>query len=516
MDNSVINPPATLKAKLKQKFKDSTLQDHKGHIFNKKREKKPRNLNSMSFIQSAKYKPIASGVLSLGNYAKFSATFTNEASEESINYQKLLWDLKTQSGIILSASEKFTSEKIMLRTRGKDGKIKRKEIGKKEKVCRVLECGVKPVPLKKNTHIDYVKGEKGERFFAGLQHCGSVWVCPVCSYKIQTEKTKELNNALLSFTHKGYAVFFGAMTLPHYKSEKLSDNLNLLVDGFNWVKSHRSVKSLISNTVTFDVINKETGEIKTVSKPDFWYIRALEITYGVNGWHPHIHPLFILRKEDAPVYLKAFNNTYLKYLRRNNKGTEHIEKRAFKYEEWDGSFEKLSEYVNKIKINEGINQDKANEIFEIKKEHSRRTLADEITRGQNKKSREGISPWDILKTINNKSKWNFPGSPRKLFIEYAEETKGKSMLQACQYFYEYAGIEEKQEAEILTDDKAEKVLFSIEKPLWKKLVKEKLIFSIRQAYEIGQINGYGVLSVEKILKDKGVKFTRDSIIFNDG
>ncbi len=527
MDNSIIVPPPGTKLQKKWKSKAKGLQKDVLLMQPIEKHYNPKEENPVKYLKKKREKgnkknankDLKTNTLEpLGNSVEFSATFADSVTNESIGFQKLLWDLKTQSGITLSSLEQFTTQNIIYKEHGTDGKVKHIKIGKKEKVCSVLECGVKPIPIKKNSHIDYVQGEKGKRYFANIQHCGLGWVCPVCNYKIQTEKTKQLNEALLQYTQKGYVVYFGAVTLPHYQSEALEDNLKTLLDGWNWVKSHRTVKKEIRSRIEkFPIVDFKTGEVlKTIkNKPDFWYVRSLEITYGKNGFHPHLHPIFILRKEDAENYLKAFKDKYLDWLKKNDKDNQHTEQRAFMYEEWDGSFEKLTEYVNKTKIKEGISDEKAELIYNIKKENSRKKLADELTRGQNKKSREGVTPWEMLLYIKEKTKFRFSRSPKELFREYAEATKGKSMLQTCQYFYQYIGLDELEEAEILKDDKTEKVLFSIEKPLWKKLAKENLIYSVKELYERGQLKGYGILAVEDFLKEKGIKFERNITIFND-
>lgn len=448
----------------------------------------------------------------LGNYVEFSATFPNNDKKNSTDFQKHLWDLKELSGIILSGLPEFTTKVVKTKFSSWE----------EERSCRVCECGVKPIPAKEKKFVNYVQGEKGKHYFAGLQHCGLSWVCPICGHKIQTERVEEINNALTEFSKRGYEIYFVTFTLPHYKSEKLKDNVKTVIQSFDRAKNHRRVKEKITKKVSFKItdIDQETGEIKekTITKPDFWYLRSLEITYGLNGWHPHLHGIFIYPKNEgyAKNHLEAFKAQWIEELRKNDKNSEFLEKRSFDFRLWDGDFKKLSEYLDKIKFNEGINQEKQDEIFSIKSNQAKRNLSNEIARSQNKNSRDGVTPWGILETIKKETPWNLPGSPRELFKEYAKAMKGKSMIQACKYFYSFVNVETKEEAEILQDDETEKVLFSIEKPLWEKIRHKKLIFGVKQAYETGQAGGYGLLGVDMFLTRNEVKFERNINVFWDG
>lgn len=446
----------------------------------------------------------------LGNYVEFSATFANNDTKKSIDFQKHLWQLREQSGIILSELPEFTTKVV---------KTKHSS-WKEEKSCRVCECGVKPIPAKEKKFVSYVEGEKGKHYFAGLQHCGLSWVCPSCGHKIQTARVEEITKTVSEYEKRGYEIYLGALTLPHYKSERLKDNIKILIQSFDRAKNHRRVKEKITQKVSFTNIDQETGEIKTITKPDFWYLRSFEITYGWNGWHPHLHPIFIYPKSGgfAKNHLEAFKAQWMEELRKNDKDSEFLENRSVDFQLWDGDNKKLAEYLDKIILKEGIDQEKQNEIFNIKSNQAKRNLSNEITRGQNKKSRNGVTPWQILEAVKNKTSLpdNIPGNPRELFKEYAVATKGKSMLQACQHFYSFVNVETKEDAEILQDDQNDKVIFSIEKPLWEKLAKKRLIFGIKESFEIGQISGYGLLQIEKYLTGNGIKFVRDINVFWDG
>lgn len=111
--------------------------------------------------------------------------------------------------------------------------------------------------------------------YAGLQTCGSVWACPACSARIQAQRRLELGLLMTIAAAQGYSVVFTTYTLKHRKGQPLS----VLWDGLTY--AHQRVK----RDKTVDKLRKGHGEIGSV--------KAVEVTYGDHGWHPHIHSIRI-------------------------------------------------------------------------------------------------------------------------------------------------------------------------------------------------------------------------------
>lgn len=109
--------------------------------------------------------------------------------------------------------------------------------------------------------------------FGGLQTCGSIWMCPVCAVKISERRRVELQTALSAYDG---VVALATFTLQHDRSQALPDLLTGFLDSF------RSVRS----GAPWQRIADRHGVVGA--------IRALEVTHGKNGWHPHIHVLFFL------------------------------------------------------------------------------------------------------------------------------------------------------------------------------------------------------------------------------
>lgn len=119
--------------------------------------------------------------------------------------------------------------------------------------------------------------------FGGLQICRSVWMCPVCAAKISEKRRDELAGALRLWTdtyqNEARRLLLVTFTLQHERADNLSDVLGALK-----VARRRLVSGRESR-----VFNETYGCIGT--------IRSLEITYGANGWHPHLHVLMFFDRE---------------------------------------------------------------------------------------------------------------------------------------------------------------------------------------------------------------------------
>jgi hypothetical protein len=127
---------------------------------------------------------------------------------------------------------------------------------------------------------------RGSAYFDGLMRCGRVWVCPVCAAKIAETRRAELTELLLearevalgytSGSPEYYPRWFLTMltfTIAHKPNESAADVLGRLDRAW---KRYYSGGWAISFRKRFYI----TGTI-----------RALEMTHGAEGWHPHIHLL---------------------------------------------------------------------------------------------------------------------------------------------------------------------------------------------------------------------------------
>lgn len=111
--------------------------------------------------------------------------------------------------------------------------------------------------------------------FSGIATCGSVWACPVCSAAIQSERTAQVATLLKWAVQQGYTVIFETATLRHHAGQSLTDLWSGLGTAWSSMRTSGSYRR-------FQKRNNYVG-----------YVRAVEVTYGDNGWHPHVHSFHI-------------------------------------------------------------------------------------------------------------------------------------------------------------------------------------------------------------------------------
>ena len=119
--------------------------------------------------------------------------------------------------------------------------------------------------------------------YAGLQTCGSVWVCPVCGAKVVERRRGEIQQAMAMHRACGGEVHLLTLTVPHTRFNALDDLLE---------RQGKALQGFLRD-FTVKAVFKEMGYIGQ--------IRGYETTHGRkgtnNGWHPHFHFLqFVMVK----------------------------------------------------------------------------------------------------------------------------------------------------------------------------------------------------------------------------
>ncbi|MBL0830567.1 protein rep [Klebsiella pneumoniae] len=147
----------------------------------------------------------------------------------------------------------------------------------------VAKCMRQVVPRDDRLSIDVLYAPaKNAAHFGGLQICKSVWHCPVCSAKISERRREELTQGLGNWaaetagTRRTLLVTF---TLQHSRDDSLPTVFDALTKARKLLVSGRGAKAF-----------NERYQISGM-------VRSLELTYGDNGWHPHLHVLMFAEAE---------------------------------------------------------------------------------------------------------------------------------------------------------------------------------------------------------------------------
>lgn len=130
-----------------------------------------------------------------------------------------------------------------------------------------------------------LKVKEGVAHYANLETCGRVWLCPVCAAKIRARRGDEIAEGVGRHITQDGGAYFVTATLPHEQGDKLARSLTVLTDSWRRLTAGKAYQE-----------EKERHGILGT-------IKAVEITHGRNGWHPHIHAVLLTREEVNILHL---------------------------------------------------------------------------------------------------------------------------------------------------------------------------------------------------------------------
>lgn len=150
---------------------------------------------------------------------------------------------------------------------------------------RVVKCKRTRVSPTVGIYLDTVDSRA---HYTGIHACGSVWTCPICCAQIQKTRREEIGSAIDWAYQEGYKAVLVTFTVPHYRFQACSDLLNRIRSAFKYLRSGKRYQGF-KNLIGYQ------GNI-----------RALEVRYGNNGWHPHTHELFFVDRDQDAEYIHKF------------------------------------------------------------------------------------------------------------------------------------------------------------------------------------------------------------------
>lgn len=238
--------------------------------------------------------------------------------------------------------------------------------------------------------IEICKSERLKKaFYHGLMSCGRVWHCPICAAKISEKRRVELKNAIGFAKEKKLGIHFVTLTFPHGISDDLEEITKMMSKAYGKLSSGKhSIKMKLKN---LNPNNTFHG-----------FIRAVEVTHGKNGFHPHVHMIVIT---DGSVTRDVMQCVYCEsWMRACRLAGLPIPSKEHGCTVKDGSF--ASDYVSKWGLEE------------------------EMTKANQKKTKsKGMTPWGLLKCVlEGDDSVYTPEYASNLFRVYARVFKGKRQL----------------------------------------------------------------------------------------
>lgn len=179
--------------------------------------------------------------------------------------------------------------------------------------------------------------------FFGIAMCKNPWACPCCSAYMMSKYSAEIGVALDALKEQGYFGFMITFTIPHLKFMSCRETTDILYkvrDWFRRVAKQKNNRRRVDGSLGE---RTETATRKFFRELDIKHsVTVCEYTYGKNGWHPHFHAIYWVKRE--------FKDEVLKYESALN-------------EEWMAHAKKITlDYWNKNRMN-GLGQ-YLNEFYE--------------------------------------------------------------------------------------------------------------------------------------------------------
>jgi len=124
-----------------------------------------------------------------------------------------------------------------------------------------------------NAHL-WRRDDGSSARLSGVNTCGSVWTCPVCSARVAERRREELERGMLAHLADGGHVYLMTLTFPHERDLPLEQSKALFAKALAKFKNSKRYKAISTRYA-------RAGSV-----------RSLEITWGPeHGWHVHTHDL---------------------------------------------------------------------------------------------------------------------------------------------------------------------------------------------------------------------------------
>lgn len=238
-------------------------------------------------------------------------------------------------------------------------------------------------------------GANKRAFLGGVNQCGRIWDCPVCASRIAGQRREEVAGAIEGAEAAEDLIYMVALTIPHGKFDYIKPLRQSVSESFRKTQSG----------VAWMRIKQAAGFIGS--------IRAMEVTHGRNGWHPHLHLLFFFRKGTPRELIEEF-------------GRELFKRWARAVE--DGGHGKCNENVYQFEpVRSGA--DAGGYVTKWGSEW-------EMLGAQGKTGKNGNkTPWQLLQEAGDGNKRS-----AELFVEYSKGMKGARQLTYSKGLREHYGL----------------------------------------------------------------------------
>ncbi|MDD5176057.1 MAG: hypothetical protein PHQ05_06530 [Sterolibacterium sp.] len=308
---------------------------------------------------------------------------------------------------------------------------------------RVTRCHRNPNSRAWNPGVDVMHyPDTGRYGYGNLVTCGSTWHCPICSPKITEYRRAELAAGAASIMGRDGEIAMVTLTYRHSIDLPLAESLKAFYKAREKFFAGRAFKDAM----------RDVGAVGRVY--------STEVTFGVNGWHPHIHVLVLCEKRIPGIVerLARLRDQWARSVVKSGLGL--INEHGFDVRNGDYAAEYIAKYGHEPAV------------FTWSAAH-------ELTKSHVKQGRAGnLTPFDLLGILATRQGVEVgdriigPAEAENLFREYAVQFQGRQQLYWSKGLREQLGLENDRTDEEVADGEGDSdIIGTITSDEWREVLR---------------------------------------------
>lgn len=271
-----------------------------------------------------------------------------------------------------------------------------------------------------------VRWRVGEARWGGTQNSRSVWASPIAASRIAKLRTEEVKKAVETWFEQGktHGVVFVTLTVRHHKGQSLQelwDAVTACWEGVTRTAAWRGGARAVGDKKRFGIEH---------------FIKSVEVTYGENGWHVHIHALFLTNSrlsddEREDLRSRVFSR-WVRAAKRNGLSAPSV--------------------ARGVRVDDAARRADSKKIGAYLAKGQMGSLAAEITGAISKKGRkESRTPFEILNALSREK------TPQDLALwrEWERVSSGRRQISWSRGAKKCLGVDDLDDAELLNKDDEE-------------------------------------------------------------
>lgn len=333
-------------------------------------------------------------------------------------------------------AKKTVIRNVILKANGwLDKEVKLADFEEYNKLPRVVKCTRHRCRSDRDVAL-MQQVDTGNAFYAGSHTCGSAWLCPTCSAKIEARRRTEIEQIIQHKMSCGKKPVFSTFTIPHTDQQSCQEVFDNIRNALTYLRSGKAWQKF-KGRVGFDGL-----------------VRSLEVTLGANGWHIHTHELWFV-DDDYPEqdFYQFVQDRWTKACDKYGL-IPRGKRRSFRTHGFTIGFTR-SEYLAKFDNQKYIGK-----------------LSAEVSLSGVKHGRNGsLHPFQLAELAFNNG--SFDTKAVDLFTEYLTTFKGKARVYFSPGLKDECGINELTDEEIATQEKEEATTICHFDPFAFRLIVDK-------------------------------------------